>query len=107
MVSGVGVDIEKISNFRENATDAFLERFFTPHELEYCRGQPDEWASLCGRFCAKEAVVKAVGRIDIGDVEVLTGGAGVEITVNGERQESVRASISHSGDYAIAFAVRE
>ena len=56
---GIGVDIEPISSINMES-DTFLERNFTAAELAACRAKPDPRASLCARWCAKEAVVKAL-----------------------------------------------
>jgi phosphopantetheine--protein transferase-like protein len=56
---GIGVDIEPISSINMES-ETFLERNFTSAELSACRAKPDPRASLCARWCAKEAVVKAL-----------------------------------------------
>lgn len=49
--------MELVANVNvENET--FLERNFTPAEVEYCSKQPDAHASFAGRWSAKEAVIK-------------------------------------------------
>ena len=59
----VGVDIEPIEGDGginiENET--FIERNFTSEEIEYCRAASSPRASFTGRWCAKEAVFKALG----------------------------------------------
>ena len=55
----IGVDIEDIERFRGKSTD-FLERVFTPLELEYCNKFKNPESHLAVRFCAKEAVIKAL-----------------------------------------------
>ena len=53
----IGVDIEDIERFK-GKSDAFLDRVFTPLELEYCNKFNHPESHLAARFCAKEAVVK-------------------------------------------------
>ena len=82
-VDGVGIDIEAISRFRQPAM-----RLFRPTEIDFCSSQQDPAEAFAGRWCAKEAVVKAIsGRrvLSIRDVEIL--------------------SISHAADVAIAIAI--
>ena len=56
----IGIDIVDINRIREAAlrTPRFLNRVFTPQELEYCRQRKDPFPSLAVRFAAKEAVRK-------------------------------------------------
>ena len=66
-----GTDIEEISRFEGKTLEndkAFLERVFTKNELEYCFSKSLPHYSLCARFCAKEAVVKALSGYNIKDV---------------------------------------
>lgn len=57
--SNPGVDVEDIAAINiENET--FIERNFTPKEIEYCRAAPDPQASFAGRWSAKEAVFKSL-----------------------------------------------
>ena len=64
----IGVDIEDISRFNNKTLEndsVFLEKIFTQNELEYCYKQKNYASSLAARFCAKEAVIKALsGFID-------------------------------------------
>ena len=60
----VGVDVEPLEGDMgginiENET--FLERNFTRKEIEYCRAAASPQASFTGKWCAKEAVFKALG----------------------------------------------
>ena len=67
MKIATGVDLIEISRIEEvigRHGKHYLERIYTPAELEQC-GQRAE--SLAGRFAAKEAVAKALGS-GIGDV---------------------------------------
>ncbi|WP_306614188.1 holo-ACP synthase [Paenibacillus sp. GD4] len=67
MIIGVGTDLLEIERIRRilnsSAGDRFLERVLTPPERELAvkrRGRLAEF--LAGRFGAKEALVKALGR---------------------------------------------
>jgi len=113
-----GVDLIEISRIEEVVArhgKHYLERIFTPGELEQCGRRPE---SLAGRFAAKEAVAKALG-CGIGDVgwkeieilgdeqnaPVLTlhGRAGWMAEEIGLTTWSV--SISHSQSHSIALVV--
>ena len=59
-----GVDIEHMANVRlllESSPHA-AERFFTDGELQYCNQMADPHKHLTGRFSAKEALFKVIGR---------------------------------------------
>ncbi|KAJ1970555.1 fatty acid synthase alpha subunit Lsd1, partial [Dimargaris xerosporica] len=124
---GVGVDVELVSAINlDNAT--FLERNFTAAELEYCRSRPDPQASLAGRWSAKESVIKAVSSFGgdgpalwtrgaaapLCDIEILPSESGApQVVLHGEAKEaaakagvqSLKVSISHSGQYSVALTI--
>ena len=113
-----GVDLIEISRIEEVMSrhgKHYLERIYTPSELELCGKRVE---SLAGRFAAKEAVAKALG-CGIGDVEWK------EIEILGDEQHapvlhlhgkaaqkadelglmSWSLSLSHSQSHAVAFVV--
>jgi holo-[acyl-carrier protein] synthase len=119
----IGVDITDIRTLRaavERSGERFLRRVFTPAELEYCRCQgPGELHSLAGRFAAKEATIKALNIDDdpfaCADIEVWRDGPSPRLRLH-RRAAAVATrrnisklslSISHDGDYAVAFVVAE
>jgi holo-[acyl-carrier protein] synthase len=109
------VEIARLSQIKPEIRQRFLERVFTPRELEQAGGSD---ASLAGRFAVKEAVAKALGT-GIGvlgwrQIEVergpqgnpvlhLYGNAQVEAEKQGLTIWSI--SISHTRTYAVAVAV--
>lgn len=121
-IVGIGLDLVKVARIRammERWNERFLQRLFTEAERQECLARSFPYASLAGRFAAKEAVLKALGTgWTVGmrwvDIQVLNGAAGRPIaTVAGAvealtRQAGVtqiHVSLSHDGDYAIAEAV--
>lgn len=52
------IEIDRIQAAMERHGRRFLERIFTPQEIEDCRDRPEAFAAL---FAAKEAAVKALG----------------------------------------------
>ena len=54
-----GVDIESLDAL-DIHNDTFLERNFSPAEIEYCRKAPSPQASFTGKWSAKEAVFKSL-----------------------------------------------
>ena len=118
MKLATGVDLIEISRIEEvikRHGKHYLERIYTPAELEQC-GKRTE--SLAGRFAAKEAVAKALG-CGIGDVnwkeiEVLGDEQNAPIlTLYGAAKQKAdelglgtwSVSISHSQSHSVAFVV--
>lgn len=115
MEIGVGVDIECISRFSEaKARDAgFLGKFMTAKEIDYCFSKTSPQLHIAARFAGKEATLKALGGLSIRDVtlkdiEITNDDHGTPsalVRPEGKYNIHVDISLSHSGDYAIAFAV--
>ncbi len=109
------IEIDRIVEVIARHGKHYLERIYTPAELEQCGKRAE---SLAGRFAAKEAVVKALGS-GIGDITwkeieilgdennapklTLTGTAKQKADSLGLTQWSV--SISHSQSHTVAFVV--
>ncbi len=75
MILRSGIDLVEVDRFRNlqpHLRDRFIERVFTPAEIELCN---DRDTSLAGRFAAKEAVAKAlgtgIGEVHWQDIEIL------------------------------------
>lgn len=89
-------------------------RLFTDGERVYAASRPRPGQHLAARFCAKEAVTKALG-LDVlhpRDIEVLSGGAAVGLRLHGpvadrarELGAEVRLSLTHTRTTAGAVAV--
>jgi holo-[acyl-carrier protein] synthase len=68
MIIGAGVDMVEVGRIREALEDRrtgqrFRGRVFTEQEIQYCeKKQRGKYESYAGRFAAKEAVMKALGR---------------------------------------------
>ncbi len=64
MIRGIGVDIVKVDRIEkavERWGHRFLERIFTPAEIERCQKRARPAQCLALRFAAKEAFAKALG----------------------------------------------
>lgn len=118
MALRTGVDLIEIARIEEVVArhgKRYLERVYTPAELEQCGRRVE---SLAGRFAAKEAVAKALGS-GIGDVtwreiEVLGDEQNAPIlTLHGNAARKAEelgittwsVSISHSQSHSVAFVV--
>lgn len=130
---GIGVDTQLISEIEVSLSSSpnFLSRNFTREEVDYCRSTSDPAASFAGRWAAKEAVVKAISSCDdnersrelwegggaaLKEIEIVRGPAGApKVVLHGHAQTvasvlgvgSIKVTISHSGEYAIAQAIAQ
>lgn len=120
MVIGIGTDIAYLERIKKLSPDA-VGRILTESEAEYCNRFPAPHERVAGRFAAKEAILKALGTgwsqgIGWHQIEILPNASGIPIvTFSGKALDRYRelgathchVSISHQGDYAVAFAVLE
>lgn len=124
-VVGVGVDLVHVPAFAEQLEQpgSRFEDVFTPGERRDANGRPTPASRhLAARWAAKEAVVKAwsaslhgsapvMGDEALGLIEVVPDAWGrPRICVHGEvakhlEDVSVELSLSHDGDYAMAYVV--
>ena len=110
----IGVDIEDIERFKGKSQD-FLNRVFTFHELEYCLKFSKPESHLAARFCAKEAVVKALTALDIdgvsyNEIEVFHNEKQcpqIRILKSLEKNIIFQLSLSHDRTKAIAFVTAQ
>ena len=111
-----GVDIIKIDRIKE--MEKRKDKIFTPNELKYFENLLNPYESMAGTFAAKEAFAKCFGKglefIKFQEVEILHtelhapyfafyGNTKKEIE---ENNLNFSLSISHDGDYAIAFVIK-
>jgi holo-[acyl-carrier protein] synthase len=113
------VECDRLSEVVDRHGERFLQRVFTPAELDYCHGRKRQTEHLAGRFAAKEAVLKLLGTgwqggIRWTDIEVRNDPAGrpvVRLTgrcrqIADERGfANILVSISHIRTHAIASAI--
>jgi holo-[acyl-carrier protein] synthase len=121
-ILGIGTDIIeclRIAQMIERHGELFLNRVFTPHEIEYCSARKAASQHYAGRFAAKEAVLKALGTgwtrgIQWQDIEVRNElGGKPHITLGGGARElciqtgitEVMITISHCRSFATAYAM--
>ena len=119
MIHGIGTDIIEVKRIESAISrfgQRFLDRLFTVEEQAYCNRHRDAARHFAGRFAAKEAIVKALGTgfregINWLDVTVRNDDYGKPVVSFSSRisvalhSPNVLVSISHSHDYATAFAI--
>ena len=118
LTTGVDIiEIHRIKQVLDRYGERFLNRLFTPNEIDYCRGRAP---NLAGRFAAKEATMKALGTgargVSWKDIEVVradSGAPSVKLYGRAENRAEwlhvveISVSISHSREYAVAFVVAQ
>lgn len=117
-----GTDIVEVSRIKKSVqnSNSFTDRVYTLAEQEYCLSRKaGRFQSLAARFAAKEAVSKALGTgigesAELLDIEISNDNLGKPLVVlrgkalktfKDKRGEGIEISLSHSHDYAVAFAV--
>ena len=111
---GVGIDlleIERLERALERRTQ-LAQRLFTQAELEYAERQARPGQHLAARFCAKEAVAKALGLSGwaFRDVEVVATDEAPLVRLTGEPADravgrEVSVSLTHTRATAGAVAI--
>ena len=112
-VVSVGIDIESINAFPSDVMlpsgAAFRSRTFCPKEIAYASTKHSPIQTLLGIFCAKEAVIKCYTgdkRLTFRDIAITHDSQGKPVCNVSELGEfEFKVSISHSSDYACAFAL--
>ena len=112
----IGVDIEEIKRFEKldfKKNKSFYKRFFTEAEIQYCLKKSKPSQHFCARFSAKEAVLKAINKIDnleFKQIQVINDKDGTPfiqlIDYEGKLlNRNFSLSLSHSNLNAIAFVI--
>lgn len=114
--AGVGIDLLEIDRLELalKRRPALASRLFTDAELAYSSARSRPAEHLAARFCAKEAVAKAlgVGGWSFRDVEVVATGAAPRVRLHGTVAQRARelgvscsVSLTHTRSTAGAVAV--
>jgi holo-[acyl-carrier protein] synthase len=124
LIVGMGIDISETDRIeaaiaRHGAP--FLERIYTPREVQYCENRKNKFERYAARFAAKEAGMKALGtgwRLGVRwrDIEVANAPSGKPtLGLAGVAREiadrlgvkNISLSITHSGNLALAQVIFE
>jgi len=119
MVHSIGIDLVEISRIEKTIKKygpRFVERILGEAELIVYNSRSDKAAYLAGRFAAKEAVIKSLGRIlasrpSYGHIQILNDNSGNPFLLGMATVAEIFAdrrcllSISHERHYATAVAV--
>ena len=113
---GVGIDLLEIDRFAQvlERRPRIAERLFTQDERDYAASKAHPAQHLAARFCAKEAVAKALALEgwNFTDVEVVATGNAPGVRLRGRAQAKaaelgvqVRLSLTHTETTAGAVAL--
>lgn len=116
-ITMIGIDIADVKRIEKIANEAFLSRIFCDSERAYIVSRHNSPQTITGLFCAKEAVVKALGTgfgngISFKQIEITHSQLGQPlVTLSGEAAkvlsklgEKINLSISHTDTQAVAIA---
>ncbi len=116
----IGTDLISIPRLKKTLESTrgnkFKKRIFTDNEIEYCSNKANSAIHFAGRFAAKEAVTKAILSSDLIEsinmkaIEIVSGKnrkPEVILQIDNNSQFICKISISHTDEYAIAFAILE
>jgi holo-[acyl-carrier protein] synthase len=128
VIFSVGVDLVEVGRIRKALEDPvtgnrFRDRVFTDGEIQYCEKKKSgaRYESYAGRFAAKEAVMKALGRgwgaqVSWLDIEVQRAGSGKPGIVLHDKTARLAESlgircwslsIAHTRDHGLAYVIAE
>lgn len=125
MIYGIGVDLVKVARLAaaiDRHGERFLQRIFTPREIEHCQGKVRAASMLAMRFAAKEAFSKALGvglrqgGIRWREVEVVPNPRGKpDLVISGRAAElcaeegitGMHLTLTDENDQALAVVVLE
>lgn len=116
MIAGIGTDIAEVSRIKKQIDkykNRFLEKILSTEEIKLIPAKGSEHFTA-GRFAAKEAIVKALGRsFEFSRLSILNDDSGKPYVNNpdfifgDEKGVNIHISISHEKNYAIAVAIIE
>jgi holo-[acyl-carrier protein] synthase len=117
-MEGVGIDLLDIDRLERALArrPRLADRLFTASERAYAESRARPAMHLAARFCAKEAVAKALALTawDPHDVEVVGSGGPPAVRLSGragararELGVEVRVSLTHTPELAAAVATAE
>jgi holo-[acyl-carrier protein] synthase len=119
---GAGTDIVSVARIAaliESRGPAFLERWFTAAEIDYCTGKAEPSRHFAARLAAKESVSKALplawdGPLPWRSIEIVTDERGApSVRLSGALRDAaaeagvgrITVSLSHCDEYATAIAL--
>jgi holo-[acyl-carrier protein] synthase len=110
----LGVDIVAINRIdsilNSDRGIRFVNKVFSEKEISESENKGDKSQYFSGRFAAKEAIKKALSSYDVSpmqsfkSIQILNSKSGKPYVLSTSNQD-INISISHDGNYAVAFCV--
>jgi holo-[acyl-carrier protein] synthase len=127
MIVSTGVDLIEVARIQDALSDRrtgqrFRERVYTGNEIAYCESKHrGKYESYAGRFAAKEAVMKALGRgwgarVAWVEIEVARARSGKPTIVLHRKTAQFAEhlgiykwllSITHTKEYGLAYVIAQ
>jgi holo-[acyl-carrier protein] synthase len=124
MIYGTGIDIvevQRMAGIIARWGKRFVERVFTPGEIEYCNKRAFPAMHYAARFAAKESLLKSLGiglgmGLSLKEIEVISDQRGKpEVRLQGRAEGMLRnlgvsvahLSLSHTRHSATALVILE
>jgi holo-[acyl-carrier protein] synthase len=112
----VGIDCEDIKRWHRmlpKLEEGTQHKLFTEAEHQYCKSFKNPAAHYAARWCAKEALLKALYpfcKVDLRNIEIANDKEGVPYFIVSDPEVAklnltIRVSLSHSKETAMAIAV--
>ena len=106
------VSVERIKGMIDKYEKKFLSKVFCSTEIKYCMSKRYPPIHFAGKFCAKEAIKKAIYSSN-NKVFIALRDICINNNINGQpfldtpyiKSDNINISISHTNEYAIAFAM--
>ncbi len=108
MINNIGIDIIENERIEKHISSEFINMVLTQNEkiLYFSKIGHKKIEFLCGRFAAKEAIIKAVNHLEnphFLDIEILSQKNGAPIATF--KNYKLIVSIAHEKHYTIAQAI--
>ena len=110
----LGVDIVAIDRIQSILSSdkglRFMKKIFSDQEIAESENKGEKSQYFSGRFAAKEAIKKALSSFDMSanhtfkSIQILNSSSGKPYVLSHSNQD-INISISHDGNYAVAFCV--
>jgi holo-[acyl-carrier protein] synthase len=122
MIAGIGIDLIEIEKIAVSiGSESYLRKVFTEAEIKECRSVSNSAERFAGKFAAKEAFMKAIGRgirqgVWFTQIEVLNEESGapyirvnsdIETCLNELGVKTIHVSVTHTRSTAAAVVILE
>ncbi len=103
---GLGIDIVENVRIKNSLTDNFIKTILTENEIKLYNQKNKRLDFICGRFCAKEAIIKCISDYECPhmlEIEILNEKNGKPFVKY--KNYNIALSISTEKNYTVAIAI--